>query len=98
MNQPPHDIAKCPFGEACSAHPPEWFTLGKDLMWFPLQLAHHKLSQRRTDDLSLDLIPELAAIHVMHSMSASVQANINGQHSVAIGLIRMCVEALTMVE
>jgi hypothetical protein len=72
--------------------------IGKDLMWLPLQLAHHKVSQRRSGDFSLDVIPELAAIHVMHSMSASVQANINGQHSVAIGLLRMCVEALTVVE
>ena len=96
--EPPHDADKCSFGEACSKHPPLWFKIGEPMIWPCLQAVLSVLSTRRTGNLNLDHIPKCAAIHLIHCMEASIEINRRGRHAVAIGLVRQCVESLTLID
>ncbi len=89
---------ECKFGEACSVHPPTWFRIGEPMIWPCWQVALDVLSKRRTGNLNLDHIPELAAIHFIHCMEASIETNRRGRHAVAVGLVRQCVETLTLID
>jgi len=89
---------ECKFGECCSAHPPAWFQIGESVLWPTLELALQKVSERRTGNMHLDLMPECAAIHLMHCMEASAQSNQLGRHAIAICLVRQCVEAMTLID
>jgi hypothetical protein len=93
-----HDADECKFSGICSAHPPSWFQIGEPLLWPTMHAALKKLSERRTGNMHLDLMPECAAIHLIHCLDTSMDTNRRGRHSVAIGLVRQCVEALTLVE
>ncbi len=63
-----------------------------------MQSALRTLSERRTGNLYLDMIPECAAIHLMHCMETSIDTNRRGRPAVAIALVRHCVEALTLID
>jgi hypothetical protein len=91
-------VHECKFGESCNAHSPAWFQIGEPLLWPTLQVAHQKLSERRTGNMHLDLMPECAAIHLMHCMEASIETNQRGRHAVAISLVRQCVEAMSLID
>src|SRR6202030_483542 len=54
--------------------------------------------ERRTGIMHLDLMPECAAIHLMHCMEASIETNRRGRHAVAISLVRQCVEAMSLID
>lgn len=64
---------------------------------FPAALSALR-SLESADALHESLIPEAALFHVSDSLSVSMQANPAGQHSVAISLLRGCLEALTLVD
>jgi hypothetical protein len=85
MSTPPHSL-------------PEWFVHGERLLWPTLALARSAVGQRKGGDLTLDVIPECAAIHLIHCIDTSSQVNRKGRHAVAISLVRQCVEAITLVE
>lgn len=79
--------------------PPPWFVTGGRLKGevFPAALA--ALRSLETPGAFHDsLIPELALFHVSDCLAASMQANGGGQHSVAVSLLRGCLEALTLVD
>jgi len=88
----------CKFGECCPAHPPSWFKLGEPLIWRWLSIALDILAKRRTGKPSLDHIPHCAAIHLLHCLETSIEANRRGRHAVAVATVRQCVEALSIVD
>lgn len=78
---------------------PEWFVTGDRLRGevFPAALQVLR-SLEVPDALHESLVPEAALFHVSDSLATSMQANANGQHSVAISLLRGCLEGLTLVD
>lgn len=77
---------------------PEWlYTCGAVLQ--PL-LEHTSASISERTDLSPSIrnAPLLASFHLHQSIMASTEANNQGWHSVALALLRQCIEALTIVE
>jgi hypothetical protein len=93
-----HDPDECKFSGYCTSHPPAWFRIGEPMLWPTMHTALQTLSESRTGNLQLDMIPECAAIHLMHCMETSIDTNRRGRHAVAIGLVRHCVEALALID
>src|SRR5713101_4372724 len=80
-------------------NPPPWFVTGGRVRGevFPAALERLR-SLERSDSFHESLVPCAALFHVSDSLAASMQANPAGQHSVAIQLLRGCLEALTLVD
>ena len=79
--------------------PPSWFVTGNRLKGDVFPTAVKALRCLETPDaMHESLIPEAALFHSSDCLTASMQANAAGQHSVAIGLLRSCLEALTLVD
>jgi hypothetical protein len=78
---------------------PAWFVTAGRIKSevFPTVLAALR-SLETADALHESLVPEAAPFHLSDSLSASMVANPAGQHSVAISLLRSCIEALTLVD
>ncbi len=93
-----HDANECKFSGYCGAHPPQWFQIGEPLLWPTLHAVIKILDEKRTDRFDLDIMPQCAAIHLMHALETSIDTNLRGRHTIAIGLVRQCVEALTLVD
>lgn len=53
---------------------------------------------RRLADLTLDNVPYAATVHLAHCTEILGAANKEGRHALAIGLVRQCVEALSLIE
>jgi hypothetical protein len=75
---------------------PNWFVIGEPMIWTVIAKARRLTSAH--SDVRVRVASECAAIHLAHCLHASVEENRSGHHSVAIGLIRQCVEAVTIVE
>lgn len=78
---------------------PAWFVTGGRVKSevFPAALAALR-SLETPDAFHESLVPEAALFTLSDSLSASMLANPAGQHSVAISLLRNCLEALTLVD
>ncbi len=76
--------------------PPAWFVSGDRLRGEVCPTALSALKSLETANaMHESLVPEAALFHLSDCIAASMQANGSGQHSVAISLLRGCVEALT---
>lgn len=77
---------------------PKWFEMGSRMLWPMVNLVLKRASRRSGNDVNLNIIPQLAAIQLLHCLDSSSDINRKGRHAVALCLIRQCVEALTIVE
>lgn len=77
---------------------PRWLEICQENL-IPL-LEHTSASLSERNDLAADVLiaPLLASFHLHQCVLSSVDANEKGRHSVALALLRQCVEALTIVE
>ena len=75
---------------------PKWFTIGDEIMWPTLKAAQEKLKE--IEYVPRRVTTECAAIHLAHMLYASSEANKKGKHSIAISMMRQCVESLTVIE
>jgi hypothetical protein len=79
--------------------PPPWFVTGNKVKGDVFPRAHAALRALETSEAFHEsLVPQAALFHVSDSLSASMLANAAGQHSVAVSLLRGCLEALTLVD
>jgi hypothetical protein len=76
---------------------PDWLTLGEELMEPAVTMTRDTLRSNALPD-GIRPLPELALYHHIACMSAGYRANLDGNHSVAMCLVRQSVEALTIVE
>lgn len=77
---------------------PAWLRLSDDLLWPVVGMGLTTLQKLRENDPNANVIPYLALVHFAHCLEASMQANREGKHSVAICLVRQCIETLTLVD
>lgn len=84
--------------EALLGTDPTWFIVGIPLLREAIRLAISKLDSMPSSDPNLAIPPNLAIWHFNSAMEASIRSNERGQHSVAIALLRQCLEALSVVE
>lgn len=75
---------------------PEWFILGEPLIRSVIPEAGGLT--RAHKNIPVRVAAECAVIHFAHCLNASIEENRAGHHSVAVGLIRQCIEALTIAE
>ncbi len=76
---------------------PRWLELANELNDLIFEGARSELSERR-GVLDLDTIPYLALCHLRRCYLAADLANRQGGHSVAVCLIRQCVETLSLID
>lgn len=79
-------------------HDPEWKSVAAEVAPVVLSLVDRELAQNESRDLHANLIPHLATYHLNACLNASIEANAAFQPSVAICLLRQCVEALTVID
>jgi len=77
---------------------PEWKILASEVAPLVLSLTDRELSQNVSGNLDVTLIPQLATYHLNACLNASIEANAAFQPSVAVCLLRQCVEALTVID
>jgi hypothetical protein len=77
---------------------PEWYVLGNPLIWSVARTAYNFFQQSASLCPSHLNAAHCAAIHYINCLNTSIDANKKGNHSIAISMIRPCVEALTIVE
>lgn len=77
---------------------PRWLEMSDGLMW-PMVMATIEILRNRTGpDVNINNVPHCAAIHLHDCLETSQQTNEKGKHSVAVCLVRQCVESLTIIE
>ena len=77
---------------------PKWLTFTDKLIGPLFPIASGVLDSKKSANMHLSQIPTMALFHLFGCLYASIEANERGQHSVAICLIRQCVEALTLID
>jgi hypothetical protein len=77
---------------------PEWKNTADKIASVVLSLTDRELVKSDSTDLDSNLIPHLATYHLNACLNASIEANAAFQPSVAICLLRQCVEALTVID
>jgi hypothetical protein len=77
---------------------PKWKRLASAIGPDVFTVTDRELKQRESTNLDATMIPQLATYHLNACLNASIEANRMFQPSVAICLIRQCVEALTIVD
>jgi hypothetical protein len=77
---------------------PKWLKLGEEFLGPLIGMGLATLQQVRTSDPDLSMIPNLALLHFAHCLETSMEANRAGKHSVAICLVRHCIETLTLID
>ncbi len=78
--------------------PPEWLKLSDELAWPLVGMGLATLRPEQAGSPDMNVIPYLALLHFAHCLETSVDANHAGKHSVAICLVRHCIETLTLVD
>jgi hypothetical protein len=77
---------------------PEWFKQGNLLIWSVADTAYKFLDESMHLSTDQKNAVFCGIIHYINCLKLSIETNKNGQHAVAICLIRQCVEALTVIE
>jgi hypothetical protein len=77
---------------------PRWFVVGDKLLWPLVGMGIGAARETRLSSADLQALPYLALCHLAGCLEASMFANEKGRHSVAICLVRQCVEALTVAD
>lgn len=79
-------------------HRPKWLILGDDLL-NPI-IAANLAATRRLGfaNSQVEPLPYMAVCHFAGCLETSIDANKQGKHSVAICLVRQCLEAFTIVD
>jgi hypothetical protein len=77
---------------------PEWFVIGDALLWPLVGMAASACRCNVLSNPDLSALGELAIFHHAGCLEASASINRRGKHSVAIGLVRQSVEALSIAE
>lgn len=77
---------------------PEWLVLGEDL--FNPVIAASLAATRRLvfANPQVEPLPYMAVCHLASCLETSIDANKQGRHSVAICLVRQCLEAFTIID
>jgi hypothetical protein len=76
---------------------PKWLQLGDILLGEVWPIADRELV-RRKHPIAVGGLPLLALYHLNGCLSASMTTNKEGRHSVAMCLLRHCIEALSVIE
>ena len=77
---------------------PRWLEICQENIIPLLEHTSASLLERKTLDVHVRTAALLASYHLHQCVLSSVDANEKGRHSVAMALLRQCVEALTIVE
>jgi hypothetical protein len=77
---------------------PQWLILCSQLLWPIIDMGLTTIQELGFKDSDLESIPHCALLHLSSCLQISAFANEQGNHSVAICLIRQCVETLTLVD
>jgi hypothetical protein len=78
--------------------PPKWFAIGDALLWPLVGMAASACRANKLSTPDLSALGELAIYHHAGCLEASTSINQRGKHSVAVGLVRQSVEALSIAE
>ncbi len=77
---------------------PKWPILGENLLT-PVAEANLSVTRNITfGNGQVEPLPYMAGCHFAGCLGTSIEANKQGKHSVAICLVRQCLEALTIVD
>jgi hypothetical protein len=79
-------------------HKPQWLLLSDELLWPLIGMGLSTLHDAHIDDRDTFSWTHAALLHFAHCLEISMEANLKGRHSVAICLVRHCVESLTLVD
>jgi len=77
---------------------PRWLTLGEDLLGPVVQVALTTTRNLSFGNPQVEPLAHMAACHFVGCLETSIEVNKQGRHSVAICLIRQCLEALAVLE
>ncbi len=77
---------------------PRWLELGDELLWPLVGMSLSTLAEAHKADPDAWSIVNAAQIHFAHCIETSMRCNEEGKHSVAISLLRQCIESLTLVD
>jgi len=80
---------------------PKWLLLSDEILWPVIGMGLAVLDQRMRSSptrLNQAEIPYTALLHFAHCLETSMKTNEEGKHSVAICLVRQCVEAITLID
>jgi len=77
---------------------PKWLQLSERLSGPLFTCAGAALAPSESSDIDASLIPHLALFHLYHCLNASIVANREAKYSVAVCLLRQCVETLTIID
>lgn len=77
---------------------PNWLKLSEEIGPRVLLIGLNVLNPVDKPDLDAASMPYCALVHLAHCMEVSWSSNLKGQHSVAVCLLRQCVESLTIVD
>lgn len=80
------------------SHRPRWLALGEDLLGPVVHVALITTRSLSFANEQVEPLAHMAACHFVGCLEASIEANKQGRHSVAICLLRQCLEALTVFE
>jgi hypothetical protein len=77
---------------------PKWLILGENLL-NPIVEANLSVTRNFTfGNEQVEPLPYMAVCHFAACLETSIEANKQGKHSVAICLVRQCLEALTIID
>jgi hypothetical protein len=80
-------------------NPPKWFTTGTRIKGDVFPSALERLRDLEDPKAIHDsIIPQAALFHLSDCLETNMVASASGKHSVAIGLLRSCLEAITLVD
>jgi hypothetical protein len=77
---------------------PNWLKLSEEIAPKVLFIGLNVLNPVNKPDLDVASMPYCAPVHLAQCIDASWRSNLKGHHSVAVCLIRQCVESLTIVD
>lgn len=77
---------------------PKWLQISDQYLLTIIEHTVASLEERQDVDPEYKMPPLFAALHLHQAIRASIRSNSMGHHSVAIALIRQCVESLTIIE
>lgn len=83
------------------ARQPKWLELGDSLITPIINVAYSVLYERASTpsrDFDEAMIPVTALLHFGHCLETSMTVNKQGKHSIAITLLRHCIETLTLID
>jgi len=77
---------------------PEWLDLTELLIEEIFPVAKNILEKMQSSNFHISQIPLLSLLHLYDCISVNISVNREGKYSVAICLVRQCVEALTLID